>query len=124
MDILAVGSGEPALKYLVPYVFRVAISNRNLLALQAGQGTFRFRDSTTNTAQTTLPAKTILGRFLQHVFPRGLQRVRTYGLLHPKQRLRFRALQEQLRPGRPGVVDHPLDAPTAQPTSCRPTTLR
>ncbi len=43
VDILAVGSGEAALKYLAPYVFRVAISHRNLLALQDGSVTFRFR---------------------------------------------------------------------------------
>jgi putative transposase/transposase-like zinc-binding protein len=125
VDILAVGSGEAALKYLAPYVFRVAISNRNLLALQDGHVTFRYRDTTAKTTRvTTLPAETFIARFLQHVLPRGLQKVRTYGLLHPKQRHRFRALQEHLRPDRPEVVDPPLDAPSAQPTSCRPPTLR
>ena len=125
VDILAVGSGEAALKYLAPYVFRVAISNRNLLALQDGHVTFRYRDATTKTSRTaTLPAETFIGRFLQHVLPRGLQKVRTYGLLHPKQRRRFQALQEHLRPDRPEVVDPPLDAPSAQPASRRPTALR
>ena len=119
------GSGEAALKYLAPYIFRVAISNRNLLALQDGRVTFRYRDTTTKTTRaTTLPAETFIGRFLHHVLPRGLQKGRTYGLLHPKQRQRFRALQAHLRPDRPEVVDPPLDAPSAQPTSGRPHTLR
>ena len=32
VDVEAVGSGEGALKYLAPYLFRVAISNKNILA--------------------------------------------------------------------------------------------
>jgi hypothetical protein len=124
VDILAVGSGEAALKSLAPYVFRVAISNRNLLALQDGHVTFRYRDATTKTTRTaTLPAETFIGRFLQHVLPRGLQKVRTYGLLHRSSGA-AQALQEHLRPDRPEVVDPPLDPPSAQPASRRPTALR
>lgn len=124
VDIIPVGSGEAALKYLTPYVFRVAISNRNLLDLQDGQVTFRYRDSQTHTPQTTtLPAEQFIGRFLQHVLPRGFQKVRTYGLLHPKQRHRLRVLQAKLRPDRPGAVAPPPGPPSAQPTSGRPTSL-
>jgi hypothetical protein len=46
------------LKYLAPYLFRVEISNRNILDVQDGQVTFRYRDSKTNTTRiTTLPAE-------------------------------------------------------------------
>ncbi len=106
VDILAVGNGEAALKYLAPYVFRVAISNRNLLDLTDGQVTFRYRCSQTNTTQaTTLPAEQFIGRFLQHVLPRGFQKVRTYGLLHPKHRHRFQIVTAQLQPARPQPLD-------------------
>lgn len=46
-DVEAVGSGEGALKYLTPYIFRVAISNKNILDLRDGKVTFRYRDNKT-----------------------------------------------------------------------------
>ncbi|MDZ7362303.1 MAG: transposase [candidate division KSB1 bacterium] len=49
VDCRPVGSGERALKYLAPYIFRVAISNRRLLKLETcpgrnGNVTFQYRD--------------------------------------------------------------------------------
>ena len=124
MDILAVGSGEAALKYLAPYVFRVAISNRNLLALQDGHVTFRYRHAQSDTTRiTTLPAERFIGRFLQHVLPRGFQKVRTYGLLHPKQRHRLAIVKEQLQPDSPLTVEPSPDSSSAQRISCRPATV-
>lgn len=37
-------------------------------------------------------------RFLQHVLPKGFQKVRTYGLWHPKQRHKLEIVKEQLQP--------------------------
>ena len=42
-----VGNGRTALKYLAPYVFRVAISNRRLVKLENDQVTFRYRATDT-----------------------------------------------------------------------------
>lgn len=120
VDIIAVGSGAAALKYLAPYVFRVAISNRNILALKDGQVTFRYRHAKTQTLQiTTLPAEQFIGRFLQHVLPRGFQKLRTYGLLHPKQRHRFAIVKAQLQPDRPETLAPSPDSPWAHHTSGR-----
>jgi len=107
VDIIPVGAGEEALKYLAPYIFRVAISNRNILALKDRHVTFRYRDSKSKTSRTaTLPAPRFIGRFLQHVLPRGFQKVRTYGLLHPKQRHRLAIVKEQLQP-KPSAAANP-----------------
>jgi len=98
VDIIPVGSGEAALKYLAPYIFRVAISNKNILALEDGNVTFRYRDSQTDTVRTaTVTAEEFIRRFLQHVLPRGFQKVRTYGLLNPRQRRLLRIVKEQLQ---------------------------
>jgi hypothetical protein len=121
VDIIPVGTGEQALKYLAPYVFRVAITNRNILALKDGQLTFRYCDSKTKTSRTsTLPAQQFIGRFLQHVLPRGFQKVRTYGLLHPKQRHLLAVVKEQLQPQHPATVDPSDPSPSANPTSVFP----
>lgn len=72
VQIEPVGTGKAALKYLAPYVFRVAISNRNILALREGNVTFRFRDpDTKKEKRQTFSAEEFIRRFLQHVLPRG-----------------------------------------------------
>jgi Putative transposase/Transposase zinc-binding domain len=81
------GSGQAALKYLAPYVFRVALSNNRILNLQNGQVTFRYQDGQTKTQKlATLPAPEFIRRFLQHVLPRGFQKVRYYGFFRSQQR--------------------------------------
>lgn len=99
VDIDKVGSGREALKYLTPYIFRVAISNKNILKVSDQDVTFRYRDRKQPGYQTkTLPAEQFISRFLQHVLPKGFQKVRTYGLYHPKQRHKLELVKEQLQP--------------------------
>jgi hypothetical protein len=75
-----VGNGAAALKYLAPYVFRVAISNRRILCLENGQVTFSYTDSKTGQQKTrTVTAEEFIRRFLQHVLPKGFMKVRYYG---------------------------------------------
>jgi putative transposase/transposase-like zinc-binding protein len=94
-----VGTGQAALKYLAPYIFRVALSNKRILKLQAGQVTFRYRDSATRHCKTrTLPAEEFIRRFLQHVLPKGFQKVRYYGLFSPGQRDRLAQARNLLGP--------------------------
>jgi hypothetical protein len=94
-----VGTGQAALKYLAPYVFRVALSNNRILKLQDGQLTFRYRDSATRHWKTrTLPAEEFIRRFLQHVLPKGFQKVRYYGLFSPGQRDRLAQARNLLGP--------------------------
>jgi len=87
----AVGDGRRALRYLAPYVYRVAISNRRLVHCEPGPDglgrvTFTYRKSGSNRWRTmTVTAEEFIRRFLQHVLPSGFQKVRHYGFLHPRQ---------------------------------------
>jgi Putative transposase/Transposase zinc-binding domain len=82
-----VGTGSAAFKYLAPYIFRVAISNRRILALEDGQVTFSYKDSATDqTRFSTISAGEFIRRFLQHVLPKGFVKVRYYGLLSAANR--------------------------------------
>ena len=54
----AVGCGQSALKYLAPYIFRVAISNRRILKLEDERVTFRYR--ATDTGQERLSASSLV----------------------------------------------------------------
>lgn len=92
-----VGRGLRALKYLAPYIFRVAISNRRIERLKNGKVLFRYRKSDTGTFRTCrLPAEEFLRRFLQHVLPKGFVKVRYYGFLAPGCRPLLAGLHQQL----------------------------
>jgi len=122
VDIIPVGSGEAALKYLAPYIFRVAISNKNILALDDGNVTFRYRDSQTDTVRTaTVTGEEFIRRFLQHVLPRGFQKVRTYGLLNPRHRHLLFVVKEQCSSGSPRAASQAAQSPPSNPPPSRPT---
>jgi Putative transposase len=77
------GGPQQVLKYLARYTHRVAISNRRLVALQNGSVTFRWKDyaKQNQSALMTLDATEFIRRFLLHVLPKGLVRIRHFGFL-------------------------------------------
>lgn len=80
----AAGDGLRALQYLAPYVFKVAISERRILSVDAHHVRFRYQKPHSTRARTmTLPILEFMRRFLQHVLPRGFMKVRYYGFLSP-----------------------------------------
>jgi len=79
----AVGDGALALKYLAPYVFRVAIGNHRIVSVTDGQVEFLLKRTGTNRYQSmTVSAEEFIRRYLQHVLPRGFQKVRHFGFAH------------------------------------------
>ena len=94
----AVGSGLGALKYLAPYIFRVALSNNRLMKLEQDRVTFRYRDTSTGAERLcALGAEDFIHRFLQHVLPKGFVKVRYYGLFSPSGRRSLSFLRKQLQ---------------------------
>ena len=91
-----VGDGKTALKYLTPYIYRVALSNKRLVSMQDGEVTFSYKPRNTSWTTMTLPALKFMQRFLQHVLPKGFQKVRYFGFLHPSAKKHFNAIKEQL----------------------------
>jgi hypothetical protein len=99
-----VGNGQTALRYLAPYIYRVALSNRRLVrmentgSLESSQVTFQYRTSDTGQLkQCTLSAEKFMQRFLQHVLPRGFVKVRYYGFFGATLRARLMTIQQHLR---------------------------
>jgi hypothetical protein len=89
---------ERVLEYLGRYIHRTAISDHAIVACDERQVTFRYRDSRDGRSKLmTLPGAELLRRFLQHVPPRGLHRVRSFGLLHPSRRVTLQRLHLLLR---------------------------
>jgi len=98
VDCRPVGTAQAALKYLAPYIFRVALSNNRIVRVADDQVTFRYTVSESGrTAYCTLPAQEFLHRFLQHILPKGLVKVRYYGLFRVGNRHNLARLRSQLR---------------------------
>lgn len=86
-DVKTVGNGQAVLKYLAPYVYRVAISDRNILKVENGKVLFRYKDRKDKTfIPCTLDVFEFLRRFLQHVLPKGFVKIRYFGFLATKKR--------------------------------------
>jgi hypothetical protein len=85
VDCTAWGEGDEAvLRYLARYVFRVAITNSRIVGLDDKGVTIRHKDRKSMQWRTTrLSGHEFMRRFLQHVLPKGLHKVRYYGLWHP-----------------------------------------
>jgi hypothetical protein len=67
-----------------PNIFRVAISDHRIHACDDHNVTFTWRKSGSRRPRSLrLEAHEFLRRFLQHVLPRGFQKVRYYGFLSP-----------------------------------------
>jgi hypothetical protein len=105
----AVGDGASALKYLAPYIFRVAISNQRIVKMTNSHVIFRYRSTKTGKTKTcTVSAEEFIRRFLQHVLPKGFVRVRYYGFFSPGLRTRLASLRTQLgslQPDQPAPAD-------------------
>jgi hypothetical protein len=91
-----VGAGERALLYLSRYVFRIALSNRRIVAYDGRRVTFMAPSRDGATVRHTLPAQELIRRFLQHVLPRHFVKVRYYGLWASGCRARLEAARRIL----------------------------
>lgn len=80
-DVRPVGSGEAALKYLAHYLVRPPLHESQLEASDATGVTFRYRANGGDVKRVSVSGGEFVRRFLQHVLPRGFQRVRHYGWL-------------------------------------------
>lgn len=82
------GHGADAvLTYLARYVHRVALTNHRIARLDEGGVTLRHKERASGRWRLTrLSGHEFMRRFLQHVLPKGLHKVRYYGLWHPARR--------------------------------------
>ena len=114
------GGPEHVLHYLARYTHRVAISNHRLISLQDGKVTFRWKDYAHGgkKRKMTLAAEEFIRRFLLHVLPKGLVRIRYYGWMANRCRRERAALCRALlgaEAAQPPMTSGPLSAPRRCP---------
>ena len=106
---------QQVLDYVGRYTHRVAISNHRLLDIENHQVRFEWKDYRDGgqVKTMTLSADEFIRRFLLHVLPDGLQRIRYYGFLgnrHRKEKLelcrRLLGMPAPAEPTDPTVKDY------------------
>jgi len=85
VNIEPVGKGKSALKYLTPYIFRIAISNKRIVGFNDDKVSFIYQDNKAKWHKETLTTEKFICRFLQHVLPKGFVKVRYYGFLSSRK---------------------------------------
>jgi putative transposase/transposase-like zinc-binding protein len=82
------GQGEQAvLDYLARYVFRTAVTNSRIVRIDDDGVILRHKARKSNRWRTCrIAGHEFLRRFLMHVLPKGLHKVRYFGLWHPAKR--------------------------------------
>jgi hypothetical protein len=118
------GGAEHVLNYLARYTHRVAISNHRLVAFENHRVSFRWRDYAHGGKNKvmTVSADEFLRRFLLHVLPKGLVRIRHFGLFANRRRETALACCRQLLGPAPGT-DHPETANLMRCPVCAGTML-
>ena len=116
------GGPQAVLAYLSRYTHRVAISNRRLISADETGVTFKWKDyrikGPGRYKTMTLPTHAFIRRFLMHVLPKGVHRIRHYGLFANGNRAANIARARELLAVPPRVPPHETDGP-AEPEQLR-----
>lgn len=89
---------EKLIEYLARYIFRIAISNHRIVAVDKNTVTFKYFDNRDGGKEKlmTLPALEFIRRFLSHVLPAGFVRIRHFGLHHGSCRTKLQLARRAL----------------------------
>jgi hypothetical protein len=75
--------------------------------MKHGKVTFTYKPRDKPWRTMTLDAISFIQRFLQHVLPKGFQKVRYFGFLHPSAGKRFNAIKTQLEENTDKACEEP-----------------
>ena len=122
----AVQGTRTVLNYLARYIHRVAITNSRIISIDNGKVTFRYKDSKSGAyiKTMTVSAEEFIRRFLQHVLPAGVHKVRYYGLWSPSNRKKLLKMQQTLTQSgndQQERLEEDMDAeisPSSEPRQC------
>jgi len=90
VNIRPVGNGGAVLKYLAPYVYRVAISDNRIQEVNSDGVTYRIKPTGKNRWVTRhATGDQFVASFAQHILPSGFQKIRYYGWMSPNCKLQL-----------------------------------
>jgi Putative transposase/Transposase zinc-binding domain len=113
------GSPKSVVEYLGRYTHKVAISNHRIKNVDENSVTFTYKDYKTGAQikEMTLSLGEFIRRFSQHILPKGLVRIRHYGILSSTwKRGKLAILQQKL--WKENLPTQPLKCPKVRRCPC------
>ena len=90
VNIKPVGNGHAVLKYLAPYVYRIAICDNRIESVDDSGVRYQVKPSGETTYQTRrLGGESFVRAFAQHILPPGFKKIRYYGFMSPNCKLQL-----------------------------------
>jgi hypothetical protein len=85
---------ETVVKYLARYSHRVALNDSRLISMDAQHVVLKYKDYRDHNKHKTLQLthQQLIARFTKHILPKGLMRIRHYGIMGNRNRQRSRRL--------------------------------
>lgn len=109
---------DTVVKYLAQYSHKIAISNHRLQRITDEQVTFSWKDyrKQSKRQSMSLSGEEFIRRFLLHVLPKGLMRIRHYGFLSNRCRKeKLAKIREYLMQAHEAALNHRTEQKTAKP---------
>ncbi len=98
VDCKSVGNGDKAIIYLGKYLYKGVIQEKDILRCDNGEVTFKYMHAESKKYRTrAVKGEDFLYILMRHVLPKGFQRTRCYGFLHPCSKKLIKLLQLVLR---------------------------
>ena len=96
----SVQGANKVLEYLARYVFKSSISNSNILNINqlTKEVTFRYCDHKKGWEKMTLSAAQFIARIIQHMLPKGFQKIRYYGFWNSSKKEKMKKIIYLLGP--------------------------
>lgn len=116
-------NNEGAVKYLAPYVFKIAISDSRIISCEKRKVTFSYiKKGSRRKRRITLDVMEFIRRYLQHVLPDGFMKVRYYGFMSPNSRIskdEIRCMIELAHDFKIRIKPKKIDVEHPQVTCCK-----
>lgn len=97
VNIRRAGSGEQCIKYLTPYIFKVAISQSRIESVNGRCVTIKYRKKgSRRIRRARFDVIEFMRRYLQHTLPKGFMKVRYYGFMNPAAALSGDSIREKV----------------------------
>lgn len=97
VDVQPAGTGQECIKYLTPYIFKVAISQSRIEKVEGREVTITYKEKgSRRVRRLKLDVIEFIRRYLQHVLPTGFMKVRYYGFMNPASSLSLETVRRQV----------------------------
>ena len=113
---MRLNTSHHSIKYLAPYVFKVAISDNRILHYDHQKVMFHYKKpGSRRLRKMTVDTMEFMRRFLQHVLPTGFMKIRYYGFMGPGSSIPLERIRSLIQSSLGFKEQRPIETPKSSP---------